>query len=285
MKSGIYTITCIINGKIYVGYTKNLIGRLSGHKYALKNLCHKNPHLQNAVNKYSIENFIFEILEECEKKFLCSQEHYWCVMLNTHNRKFGYNEKPTNPNNTSNTHSAETRKKLSSSLKGKIITEETKKKIGDANRGRVVSQESREKMSISQIGKKKSVETKLNMSKGQNGKKHNLTEKGRQSLSDSGKNRVVSEETKSKLRAKKENFVITWGSKISESLFKSKDIKRRKVAQYDKNLNLIKNWDSLLEVQRSLGINNANLHKCCLNNEDINKNRYSTLKGFIWKFI
>ena len=34
---GIYTITNSINGKIYVGYSKNIKSRLYKHKYELRN--------------------------------------------------------------------------------------------------------------------------------------------------------------------------------------------------------------------------------------------------------
>lgn len=97
-KSGIYTITNLVNGKMYVGYTTNFTDRKSQHFTTLENQNHKNKHLQNAFNKYGKESFIFEILEECEYQFLTSQEHYWTTILSTHNRKYGYNQLPTNPN-------------------------------------------------------------------------------------------------------------------------------------------------------------------------------------------
>jgi group I intron endonuclease len=50
--------------------------------------------LQRAVNKYGIENFTFEILEEYPKEFVVSMEQWWINMLDVCNRERGYNKKP-----------------------------------------------------------------------------------------------------------------------------------------------------------------------------------------------
>ncbi len=95
--NGIYTITSIIDNKIYIGKAVNVQERLNNHKHLLRKNKHANRHLQNAWNKYGESNFKFELLEECEEDFLCSQEHYWCNLLNATNRKFGYNLAETSP--------------------------------------------------------------------------------------------------------------------------------------------------------------------------------------------
>ena len=61
--SGIYTITNLVNKKIYLGKSSNVKRRLSNHKVSLMSFRHENEHLQNAVNKYGIENFEFEIIK------------------------------------------------------------------------------------------------------------------------------------------------------------------------------------------------------------------------------
>ena len=126
---GIYTITNIINNKIYIGYTNNFIRRKNDHFSYLKRNVHKNIHLQKAYNKYGRDNFIFEILEECEESYLCSQEHYWCNMLNTHNKNYGYNILPTHPDKIASTHSKETKIKISNSTKGVKKSLETIEKL------------------------------------------------------------------------------------------------------------------------------------------------------------
>lgn len=95
--SGIYTITNTVNNKILVGESKNIRNRISDHKSRLRGNYHDNSYLQRAWNKYGEINFEFEILEECEEKFLKSQEHYWCVLLDSANKSKGYNLNPTHP--------------------------------------------------------------------------------------------------------------------------------------------------------------------------------------------
>jgi len=90
---GIYTITNIINNKIYIGSSNNISSRLIHHKQSLKNNKHNNPYLQKAFNKYGIKNFKFEILEECQEELLLYIEQYWINILNTLNVNFGYNIK------------------------------------------------------------------------------------------------------------------------------------------------------------------------------------------------
>ena len=60
--SGIYKIANLVNGKRYIGGSVNLKHRLVCHKSGLRRGRHKNPHLQNAWNKYGEENFEFKII-------------------------------------------------------------------------------------------------------------------------------------------------------------------------------------------------------------------------------
>ena len=54
-------------------------------------------------------------------------------------------------------------------------------------------------------------------------------------------------------------------------------LKRKKVIQYDKQLNVIKVWDSLSSITKELGYNKAFISKCCLGSV---KQCY----GYIWKY-
>lgn len=281
MKSGIYIIKNKINNKIYVGYATNITSRISSHKKELRNNRHKNPHLQNAYNEYGEENFDFNTIENCSGQLLCAREHYWAVLLNTHDRNYGYNEKPTDPNGVSTKHSEETRKKLSIANTGKKLSKEARQKIGNANRGNSHSLETREKISLGLKGKKRSQETKDKISKAHKGKIVSQETKEKLSLINKGK--IISEETKQKLKNAKINFIVTWGSKISKTHLAMKDKKRRRVVQSSLDGKIIETWDSLLKVERVLGINNANIHKCCKANE-VRKDKFLTLKGFIWRF-
>jgi len=91
-KKGVYKIENLINGKVYIGSTeKSFLKRFSTHYTKLKSNNHRGHiYLQNAVNKYGIENFEFEILEELEDDIL-EREAYWINKYNSCDRGYGYN--------------------------------------------------------------------------------------------------------------------------------------------------------------------------------------------------
>lgn len=173
--SCIYTITNKINNKVYVGRSIDYYTRKCTHKKSLERNCHKNEHLQAAWNKYGKENFEFDVLEKHDPEFLPSMEHWWCNMLNTYNRKYGYNTLINKPNG-SHSIKEETREKLRISQLGRKHTEESKKRMSVAKEGKKQSEEYIEKR-ISKIrGKKRSKEAVENMKLGmKNGKKPNRT--------------------------------------------------------------------------------------------------------------
>jgi len=54
-------------------------------------------------------------------RYICSQEHYWCLMLNTHDRKYGYNILPTHPEGPNKRMAEESKIKMSQSKKGQCL--------------------------------------------------------------------------------------------------------------------------------------------------------------------
>lgn len=78
----IYKTTNLVNGKIYIGQDKYNNPRYLGSGKIL--------HL--AIKKYGTENFIKEIIEECEsKEHLNEREMYWINFHNSTDRNIGYN--------------------------------------------------------------------------------------------------------------------------------------------------------------------------------------------------
>jgi group I intron endonuclease len=62
MEYFIYEIRNIINGKRYIGCSKDVTVRFTKHQSRLKNNKHVNSYLQNAYNKYGKSNFEYNIL-------------------------------------------------------------------------------------------------------------------------------------------------------------------------------------------------------------------------------
>lgn len=81
IKTGIYLIENQINHKKYVGQSKNIYARWSGHRCDSKE---KNLPLYFAMRKDGIENFKFSILEECEISQLAEREDYWIAFYNSY---------------------------------------------------------------------------------------------------------------------------------------------------------------------------------------------------------
>ncbi len=85
---GIYKITNRINNKIYIGQSINCEKRFNEHKSS-----EHNKHLKRAYDKYGLENFSFEVLEETEESLLNERETYYIEFFNSINPKIGYNKR------------------------------------------------------------------------------------------------------------------------------------------------------------------------------------------------
>lgn len=87
MISGIYKITNLVNGKVYIGQSKDVIRRFKEHFNVKSKL--SNTYLHYSMKHYGIENFVFEVimktydLDYWEKFFI-----YW---YNSTDNKCGYN--------------------------------------------------------------------------------------------------------------------------------------------------------------------------------------------------
>jgi group I intron endonuclease len=88
MNSGIYKITCLKNGRFYVGSTVNLKERWQTHRSRLRKGNHENPYLQNTWNKYGEASFVFQIIENVEESLLFDVEQSYLDALDACNKGF-----------------------------------------------------------------------------------------------------------------------------------------------------------------------------------------------------
>lgn len=182
IKSGIYRIINKIDGKYYVGSSKNIQKRWDEHRRVLRLNKHPNDFLQNAWNKHGESNFEFQIIElvKSEELLLVEQKYLDIVKVESkmsYNLNYDarggklseYSKQKISKANTGRKVTEEIRLKLSEVHKGikltaaaklklhifnkgKKLSEDHKRKIGLANKGKKYSNEIRKKLSDSRIG-------------------------------------------------------------------------------------------------------------------------------------
>ena len=82
---GIYKITNQINGKSYIGQSIHIEQRWEEHLYKSS----YSSLIKYALYKYGINNFTFEVVEECKQEELDEREQYWIQYYDSFNN--GYN--------------------------------------------------------------------------------------------------------------------------------------------------------------------------------------------------
>lgn len=131
-RPGVYMIVNKVDGKFYVGSSKDIQQRVWSHISAFKKGKHANKHMQNAWNLHGEHSFEFEVIEYvAEQRAIVEREQFYIdTLLPQYNflKTAGYNADRRMPEESI----AEMRKRLT----GLKHTQETKNKIGDGHRGR-----------------------------------------------------------------------------------------------------------------------------------------------------
>ena len=126
MGSGIYALKNVVNGKRYIGKSENIEKRCLSHFNKLRRGDHVNAHLQASYDKYGIESFISEVLEQCTISKLNKREQHWISKLKTTDKKFGYNK---TFGGTGGRLSADSLKKMADSLRGRRLSHQQRQAI------------------------------------------------------------------------------------------------------------------------------------------------------------
>ena len=91
MACGVYKITNLKDGKIYIGSSINVENREYKHFWMLRRGTHDNNHLQNSFNRDGENNFTFTIIEECDVNQLIEREKCYINEYASNNSNYGYN--------------------------------------------------------------------------------------------------------------------------------------------------------------------------------------------------
>ena len=252
---GIYKITNLENGKVYIGQTNNLNIRKNRHFYDLKKDVHHNKFLQNSYNKYGDDNFIFEHIEITNN--LDERELYWINEYGGINSESNYNLKDP------------VTKEFSDYLKVEIKKSMSGEK--NPNYGNKWSEEQTEDLSIQRkgitledrIGKDKADLAKQKMSESQTGRKHpdEVKEKIRQAN--------IGEKNPSYGKGDRQvgDKNPMWGKPNKN---------RKPVQQYTKDYLLVKEYEYLTQVSED-GFHIGNVGSVC-------NGKAKSSGGFIWRF-
>ena len=141
MTTGIYKITNLVNGKVYIGASKRIETRFWEHKRYAGSPIHSD------LEAYGLENFKFEVLIECPEDMLCQWERDMICLYDSDDPEKGYNDKGAKPYSLKNSeshkgkpswnkgiktnrpawnrgipHSSETRRRISKALSAKDRT-------------------------------------------------------------------------------------------------------------------------------------------------------------------
>jgi len=167
----VYKITNKLNGKMYVGQTTRSIEERFG-----EHARHKKFLVDKAICKYGRENFLIEVIEECDtREQLNEREIFWIATLNCKVPN-GYNMTDGGEGNLNP--SVETRAKMSAAqsgenhpMYGKHHKPETIAKMSATRRGKHLSEAARAKISLTKKGVPKSPEHKAKLAEVNTGKK------------------------------------------------------------------------------------------------------------------
>lgn len=195
---GIYGLRNKINGKWYIGQSRNIIDRWNiAYRYAK---CKKQPKIFSAIKKYGYDAFEKVIIEECslDQSVLDSREEHWIKHYNS--VELGYNCRTGG--SSGGKFSNESKKKMSIAKVGtkRVFSEEHRKRISEAKKGKPNgregtewTEEQRKRIMATSDQRAEKVSKKL--------KGIVFTEERKKNISKSLTGKKLSEETKQKIRA------------------------------------------------------------------------------------
>lgn len=244
-RTGIYKIENQQDKKCYIGSAVDVYGRKRTHFSSLSKNKHHSIYLQRAYNKYGKENFVFEIIEFCEKEKLIEREQYYLDMLNP---EYNICKIAGNCLGIKGSKESNLKKSLNHSMRGKFGKEHNSTKI--------VYQYSLDGNFIREWGGAAEIERELGFNAGNIRKsiKNNWT-----------------------------LYNFYWAYNYLGIVYNNipkrrcRDKTKKKILQYDLDGNFIKEWGSIKEADVAFGRRNSYIIHAL-------KGNTKTIYGYVWKY-
>lgn len=270
----IYKISNSINDKIYIGKTSTtLLNRWYHHKNAYLKY---DWHLYRAMRKYGIENFKIEEIENCSDENLNDRERYWIKYYDSYNK--GYNE----------TEGGEGRVQINRQyVKEQWNLGLSSKQIADSlgvwPSSIINILKELNIYNIEEIKKRKMLDISKIQSEGkiiqynEDGielNKYNSVLEAAKSVNG------LANSIHSAITSGGSRYGYFWGREQDKkpNFHKISRPKVQKIYQYDKNNNLINEFDNAAEAARALNVSSpSSILKVC-------KKQRKTAYGFIWSY-
>lgn len=252
--TGIYCIENLINGKKYIGQSKDISQRWKSHLCSLRKNKHSNEKLQNAWNKYGEDNFSFKVLETADYGSLDSLEVYYITMFDSY--KHGYNKDTGGC----------TRKEMSEEARAKISA--SKKNL---------SEQAKENMRNSRPTSRKIFQVDLD------GKIVREWRSARDASRVLGINQCAIWQCLHHQRYTLYGYIWVFPEEfesLDASKYQCRNTQPKKVIQKNFDGSVVKIWDSISKAVRDSvgsGFDSSSIVKCCMG-----KIKYH--KGFIWSY-
>lgn len=168
----IYKITNLVNGKVYIGQTTGSPKRRLNRHVSDARARRSNSPLQNAIMKYGVENFTFDVVIcAFDRESTNLLEKFFIKEHKSNTKEFGYNLTDGGEGMDGYRHTEEAKRKLSLVGKDRQHSEKSKQKISLGNKGKVISEETKQKQRLTMVGRRATEKTKQKMSLVRKGRK------------------------------------------------------------------------------------------------------------------
>lgn len=186
---GVYAIVNTVTWTYYIGSSGNVRKRWADHRTLFNARTHENKHLSAAVAKYGRGAFAFVMVEDvaADADVLAAEQRWLDAAFDVGARVYNWERKAGVP----------------PSRKGAkvVFSAEHRRKLGESSRGRPKSEEQRRKHSEAMTGRKLSPEHVEKIRKTSAGRRH--TDESREKLRQAHLGKRLSDETRAKISAAK----------------------------------------------------------------------------------